>query len=176
MNRFSLLLYFSFAFLLSGVDGSTPAQVNNLISTLLQGYDKRTRPVNDQDKAVKIHISFYLSIVNDIDEVAEKFVTTGWLSLSWTDQNLVWDYAANHDIYSIHLNQVGHDNLRLRRPCNQLISLRPSDCRVLEHSLTSLKKCKQYMQLWVLILLRHIAIQKLPIEQNKNLFNNVIII
>ncbi|XP_011448925.3 acetylcholine receptor subunit beta [Magallana gigas] len=105
MNRFLLLLYFSFAFLLSGVDGSTPAQVNNLISTLLQGYDKRTRPVNDQDKAVKIHISFYLSIVNDIDEVAEKFVTTGWLSLSWTDQNLVWDYAANHDIYSIHLNQ-----------------------------------------------------------------------
>lgn len=105
MNRFLLLLYFSFAFLLSGVDGSTPAQVNNLISTLLQGYDKRTRPVNDQDKAVKIHISFYLSIVNDIDEVAEKFVTTGWLSLSWTDQNLVWDSAANHDIYSIHLNQ-----------------------------------------------------------------------
>lgn len=118
MNRFFLLLYFSFAFLLSGVDGSTPAQVNNLISTLLQGYDKRTRPVTDQDKAVKIHISFYLSIVNDIDEVAEKFVTTGWLSLSWTDQNLVWDYAANHDIYSIHLNQVGNDSLRLRRPCN----------------------------------------------------------
>lgn len=175
MNRFSLLLYFSFAFLLSGVDGSTPAQVNNLISTLLQGYDKRTRPVTDQDKAVKVDISFYLSIVNDIDEVAEKFVTTGWLHLSWTDQNLVWDSTTNN-IYSIHLNQVGNDNLRLRRPCNQLISLRPSDCRVLEHSLTSLQKCKQYIQLWVLILSRHIAIQKLPIEQNKNLFNNVIII
>lgn len=175
MNRFLLLLYFSFAFLLSGVDGSTPAQVNNLISTLLQGYDKRTRPVTDQDKAVKVDISFYLSIVNDIDEVAEKFVTTGWLSLSWTDQNLVWDSTTNN-IYSIHLNQVGNDSLRLRRPCNQLISLRLSDSRVLEHSLTSLKKCKQYMQLWVLILSRHIAIQKLPIEQNKNLFNNVIII
>lgn len=175
MNRSLLLLYFSFAFLLSGVDGSTPAQVNNLISTLLQGYDKRTRPITDQDKAVKVDISFYLSIVNDIDEVAEKFVTTGWLHLSWTDQNLVWDSTTNN-IYSIHLNQVGNDNLRLRRPCNQLISLRPSDCRVLEHSLTSLQKCKQYMQLWVLILSRHIAIQKLPIEQNKNLFNNVIII
>lgn len=175
MNRSLLLLYFSFAFLLSGVDGSTPAQVNNLISTLLQGYDKRTRPVTDQDKAVKVDISFYLSIVNDIDEVAEKFVTTGWLHLSWTDQNLVWDSTTNN-IYSIHLNQVGNDNLRLRRPCNQLISLRPSDSRVLEHSLTSLQKCKQYMQLWVLILSRHIAIQKLPIEQNKNLFNNVIII
>lgn len=175
MNRFLLLLYFSFAFLLSGVDGSTPAQVNNLISTLLQGYDKRTRPVTDQDKAVKVDISFYLSIVNDIDEVAEKFVTTGWLHLSWTDQNLVWDSTTNN-IYSIHLNQVGNDNLRLRRPCNQLISLRPSDSRVLEHSLTSLQKCRQYMQLWVLILSRHIAISKLPIEQNKNLFNNVIII
>lgn len=175
MNRSLLLLYFSFAFLLSGVDGSTPAQVNNLISTLLQGYDKRTRPVTDQDKAVKVDISFYLSIVNDIDEVAEKFVTTGWLHLSWTDQNLVWDSTTNN-IYSIHLNQVGNDNLRLRRPCNQLMSLRPSDSRVLEHSLTSLQKCKQYMQLWVLILSRHIAIQKLPIEQNKNLFNNVIII
>lgn len=175
MNRFLLLLYFSFAFLLSGVDGSTPAQVNNLISTLLQGYDKRTRPVTDQDKVVKVDISFYLSIVNDIDEVAEKFVTTGWLHLSWTDQNLVWDSTTNN-IFSIHLNQVGNDNLRLRRPCNQLISLRPSDSRVLEHSLTSLQKCKQYMQLWVLILSRHIAIQKLPIEQNKNLFNNVIII
>lgn len=175
MNRSLLLLYFSFAFLLSGVDGSTPAQVNNLISTLLQGYDKRTRPVTDQDKAVKVDISFYLSIVNDIDGVAEKFVTTGWLHLSWTDQNLVWDSTTNN-IYSIHLNQVGNDNLRLRRPCNQLMSLRPSDSRVLEHSLTSLQKCKQYMQLWVLILSRHIAIQKLPIEQNKNLFNNVIII
>lgn len=175
MNRFLLLLYFSFAFLLSGVDGSTPAQVNNLISTLLQGYDKRTRPITDQDKAVKVDISFYLSIVNDIDEVAEKFVTTGWLHLSWTDQNLVWDSTTNN-IYSIHLNQVGNDNLRLRMPCNQLISLRPSDCRVLEHSLTSLQKCKQYIQLWILILSRHIAIQKLPIEQNKNLFNNVIII
>lgn len=175
MNRFLLLLYFSFAFLLSGVDGSTPAQVNNLISTLLQGYDKRTRPVTDQDKVVKVDISFYLSIVNDIDEVAEKFVTTGWLHLSWTDQNLVWDSTTNN-IFSIHLNQVGNDNLRLRRPCNQLISLRPSDSRVLEHSLTSLQKCKQYIQLWILILSRHIAIQKLPIEQNKNLFNNVIII
>lgn len=175
MNRFLLLLYFSFAFLLSGVDGSTPAQVNNLISTLLQGYDKRTRPVTDQDKVVKVDISFYLSIVNDIDEVAEKFVTTGWLHLSWTDQNLVWDSTTNN-IYSIHLNQVGNDNLRLRRPCNQLISLRPSDCRVLEHSLTSLQKCKQYIQLWILILSRHIAIQKLPIEQNKNVFNNIIII
>lgn len=175
MNRFLLLLYFSFAFLLYGVDGSTPAQVNNLISTLLQGYDKRTRPITDQDKAVKVDISFYLSIVNDIDEVAEKFVTTGWLHLSWTDQNLVWDSTTNN-IYSIHLNQVGNDNLRLRRPCNQLISLRPSDCRVLEHSLTSLQKCKQYIQLWILILSRHIAIQKLPIEQNKNVFNNIIII
>lgn len=88
------------------VEGNTSAKVNNLISTLLNDYDKRTRPVKDQQSTLSIDVSFYLSIVNDVDEVAEKLVTTGYLYLTWTDQNLAWDSATN-DINWIYLNQVG---------------------------------------------------------------------
>lgn len=105
MNLTLLHLFLFSKCFLSYVEGNTSTKVNNLISTLLNDYDKRTRPVKDQQSTLSIDVSFYLSIVNDVDEVAEKLVTTGYLYLTWTDQNLAWDSATN-DINWIYLNQV----------------------------------------------------------------------
>lgn len=105
MNLTLLHLFLFSTCFLSDVKGNTSTKVNNLISTLLNDYDKRTRPVKDQQFTLSIDVSFYLSIVNDVDEVAEKLVTTGYLYLTWTDQNLAWDSATN-DINWIYLNQV----------------------------------------------------------------------
>ncbi|XP_052706771.1 acetylcholine receptor subunit beta-like [Crassostrea angulata] len=106
MNLTLLHLFLFSKCFLSYVEGNTSTKVNNLISTLLNDYDKRTRPVKDQQSTLSIDVSFYLSIVNDVDEVAEKLVTTGYLYLTWTDQNLAWDSATN-DINWIYLNQNG---------------------------------------------------------------------
>lgn len=108
MSLTLLLLFLSSAFFLSEVKGNTSTKVNTLVSTLLNGYDKRTRPVKDQQSTLSIDVSFYLSIVNDVDEVTEKLVTTGYLYLTWTDQNLAWDSTTN-DIDWIYLNQVGKE-------------------------------------------------------------------
>lgn len=102
MNLTLLHLFLFSKCFLSYVEGNTSTKVNNLISTLLNDYDKRTRPVKDQQSTLSIDVSFYLSIVNDVDD---KLVTTGYLYLTWTDQNLAWDSATN-DINWIYLNQV----------------------------------------------------------------------
>jgi hypothetical protein len=68
----------------------TPANVNNLRTDLFASYNPSVRPVSDQTNAIVLDVSLFLSSVNDVDEVNEKMVTTGYISLGWYDDLLQW--------------------------------------------------------------------------------------
>ena len=58
------------------------------------GYDKRVRPAFDQTVATDIHVSFFVTSLNDIDMAKETMVCTGYFRIEWTDDYLKWTPAS----------------------------------------------------------------------------------
>ena len=107
MKTILCVLFLSWPLLFSCVLGNTPDKVNSLILDLFSNYDKRTRPVKDQDSVLKIDVSLYLSIINSVDEVQEKLTTTGFLWITWVDENLTWD-GMSKDVHGLYLRQASN--------------------------------------------------------------------
>ncbi|XP_061171697.1 neuronal acetylcholine receptor subunit alpha-7-like [Saccostrea echinata] len=99
--------YFTFLLALFGrcVESQTPADVNSLMEDLFANYSHKVRPVSDQFSPIILDVSMFLCSVNQVDEVNEKLVTTGFLGLSWIDDLLQWDPVNRNDIKSIFLPQ-----------------------------------------------------------------------
>lgn len=88
------------------VDCQTPDNVNTLLSDLFTNYNPRVRPVQNQMDPVVMDVSLYLFSVNEVDEVNEKLVTTGFLDLKWNDTLLQWDPDSYNGINLLNLPQV----------------------------------------------------------------------
>lgn len=88
------------------VDCQTPDDVNMLLSDLFTNYNPRVRPVQNQMDPVVMDVSLYLFSVNEVDEVNEKLVTTGFLDLKWNDALLQWDPNSHNGIDLLNLPQV----------------------------------------------------------------------
>lgn len=88
------------------VDCQTPDDVNMLLSDLFTNYNPRVRPVQNQMDPVVMDVSLYLFSVNEVDEVNEKLVTTGFLDLKWNDALLQWDPNSHSGIDLLNLPQV----------------------------------------------------------------------
>jgi hypothetical protein len=87
---------------ISSVTPQTNENVKALITTIFNNYTPKVRPVVNQGDPLPLDVSFYLSSINDVDEVKEKLVTTGYLSLLWTDELLRWtpsDYNGTEIIF-----------------------------------------------------------------------------
>ncbi|CAH1254221.1 CHRNA7 [Branchiostoma lanceolatum] len=63
---------------------------------LLENYDRRVRPVRDQNTPVTLDVDVALRQVVDLNELQEVFTTLLWLRLYWTDELLQWN-ASQYD-------------------------------------------------------------------------------
>ena len=69
-------------------------------------YNKKVLPASDYDSsAVLLDVSFHVMGINDIDEIAEKLVTAGFLYISWVDSGLSWNFTQHNDLQRIFVPQ-----------------------------------------------------------------------
>lgn len=93
-------------FLIDSVTSQTSDDLKNLVDTLFDSYSSKVRPVVNQQHPLQLDVSFYVSSVNEVNEVDEKMVTTGYLELSWTDELLKWTPADYNNTDTIFVPQV----------------------------------------------------------------------
>ena len=69
-------------------------------------YNNNVLPIRyDEQSAVLLDISFHVMGINDIDEIAEKMVTAGYLHISWMDSGLPWNKTQHNDLERIFVPQ-----------------------------------------------------------------------
>lgn len=93
-------------FVIDPVTSQTSNDLKKLVDTLFASYSSKVRPVVNQQQPLQLDVSFYLSSVNEVNEVNEKMVTTGYLELSWTDELLQWTPANYNNTDTIFVPQV----------------------------------------------------------------------
>ena len=86
----------------------TISDKKTLYTSLLTDYNKDVPPVNNQLDFVSVNISLSIVSLNDIDEVLEKFAVSGFFTISWYDQSMVWKASDHGWIYQLH---VSYDNV-----------------------------------------------------------------
>ncbi|XP_048745960.2 neuronal acetylcholine receptor subunit beta-3-like [Ostrea edulis] len=103
-------------FWITTVTSKTNENTRTLINDIFTNYSSKVRPVINQRDPLSLDVSFYLSSINEVDEVKGKLVTTGCLSLTWTDELLRWtpaDYNGT-DIIFIPQNDIWKPDLVLK--------------------------------------------------------------
>ena len=69
-------------------------------------YNKKVLPQEDATSPVVLDLSFFFLGINEIDELAEKLVTTGYLLISWTDDGLAWNSTQHNNLETIFIPQT----------------------------------------------------------------------
>ncbi len=64
---------------------------NELVTWLMDGYNREERPVRDESQPVELSVKLELRQILDLDEKNQVLKTNMWLHLSWTDFNLRWN-------------------------------------------------------------------------------------
>lgn len=64
-------------------------------------YNNKVRPVADQSTTVQVTVDFALVGINSFVDSDQKLTTTGYLTVQWTDELLVWTPATYNGITSI---------------------------------------------------------------------------
>ena len=87
------ILSFMPAFQSGFVAGQTADNVKSIISTIYStnGYDKNIRPSQNQSLITSVSVSLNLLAINDVNEVAETFKTSGYLTIQWKDEFFAWN-------------------------------------------------------------------------------------
>lgn len=62
-----------------------------LLQSLMRGYDKSVRPVYNSSKAVVVGLGLTLTQILDVDEKNQVLTTNVWLETEWEDEKLSWD-------------------------------------------------------------------------------------
>ena len=68
-------------------------------------YNKKVLPAEDSQNPVQLDLSLHFLGINEIDEVAEKMVTTGYLSISWPDDGLAWNATQHNNLPNVFVPQ-----------------------------------------------------------------------
>ncbi|XP_060554185.1 acetylcholine receptor subunit beta-like 1 [Ruditapes philippinarum] len=68
-------------------------------------YNKKVRPIKDQDKEVNVTISFHISAITQFDEQEESLTTAGFLRVEWVDEMLAWKEADHNGIVRLIMPQ-----------------------------------------------------------------------
>lgn len=85
------------------IQGSSLHDVDRLFDDVMEkaAYNNRTRPINDQDQAVPVNITFNLAAIKNLDEVSGEFSVVGAMQVMWIDERFKWnpdDYNGTTDI------------------------------------------------------------------------------
>lgn len=126
-------------FSINPVTSQTSNDLKELVNDLFSSYSLKVRPVVNQQQPLLLDVSFYLSSINEVNEVKEKMVTTGYLDLLWTDELLEWTPADYKNTKPIFVPQV-QENTNL---IPLMLTLR---CMfiyfIILHAYTTYTKCK----------------------------------
>uniref|UniRef100_A0A8W8M3Q4 Neurotransmitter-gated ion-channel ligand-binding domain-containing protein n=1 Tax=Magallana gigas TaxID=29159 RepID=A0A8W8M3Q4_MAGGI len=98
-------------FSINPVTSQTSNDLKELVNDLFSSYSLKVRPVVNQQQPLLLDVSFYLSSINEVNEVKEKMVTTGYLDLLWTDELLEWTPADYNNTKQIFVPQSILDQL-----------------------------------------------------------------
>ncbi|CAG2248468.1 CHRNA9 [Mytilus edulis] len=92
-----------------------------LVTSLFSNYSTMVRPNKDYSKPMNIDLDMILVGINGLDEVEGKLTTTGYLSVRWTDEYLVWDT----DIMQLYIpqNKIWKPDLTLKNGFTKLTTL-----------------------------------------------------
>lgn len=85
----------------------TGTNLNDLLTQLFttNSYNVNARPSNDQTVSTLVSVDYYLAGITSLDEIAEKFTTTGYLSITWTDDYLTWTPGSYGNIQEFYYPQ-----------------------------------------------------------------------
>ncbi|KAK3084525.1 hypothetical protein FSP39_014742 [Pinctada imbricata] len=97
MEKFGLILIWLLCICIQPAQLQTKTDYTNVVTEVFttNGYNKKILPRNGSEP-VYLDLSFYFLGINEISEVNEKMVTTGYLVIQWTDSGLSWD-SDNHN-------------------------------------------------------------------------------
>ncbi|XP_061195214.1 neuronal acetylcholine receptor subunit alpha-6-like [Saccostrea echinata] len=62
-----------------------------LTNRLLANYSSKIRPIRNQGQTLPMKVSLWISSINDVNDVAQKMVTSAYLAVRWTDAMLIWN-------------------------------------------------------------------------------------
>ncbi|XP_053406956.1 acetylcholine receptor subunit beta-like [Mercenaria mercenaria] len=98
-----LLSTFIFFSLFCRVLCQSGSELSRLKTTLFttNGYNTKVRPVSDQNDVTSVSIDFALVGINSFNDADQKLTTTGYLTVKWTDELLVWTPSDYDNIQSI---------------------------------------------------------------------------
>ncbi|XP_071146731.1 acetylcholine receptor subunit alpha-like [Mytilus edulis] len=118
--KFLLLIIFYEAIPCLGQMGGGD-DAKTLVTSLFSNYSTMVRPNKDYSKPMNIDLDMILVGINGLDEVEGKLTTTGYLSVRWTDEYLVWDT----DIMQLYIpqNKIWKPDLTLKNGFTKLTTL-----------------------------------------------------
>ena len=102
------------------VESATIQDAKTLQADLTNGYNKRLRPLQNQDDRIEVSVGLVAIALQEFDEVLEKFSVVGVFELRWQDENMVWD-PANYS--GINNTILGYEDVWVP----ELILTNPSD-------------------------------------------------
>ncbi|XP_069122461.1 neuronal acetylcholine receptor subunit beta-3-like [Argopecten irradians] len=89
----SLISTFGGFIIISLLQSCSGSEFNNtrLLTDLLQGYQKWSRPGNNYSVPLDVYVEFHLLSIRDFVQLTNKFAITGVFELSWTDERISWN-------------------------------------------------------------------------------------
>lgn len=95
---------FIFVYLLTGIVEGNKYEIQ-LLNSILNNYDRRSRPVEDYYSPLNITLDISLQQLLQVDEKHQTITTNIWRSVSWNDCSLKW----NPDNYG-NISHVGNSS------------------------------------------------------------------
>ncbi|CAC5376084.1 CHRNA3 [Mytilus coruscus] len=82
--------------------------VKHLITQLFttNDYVKQVRPNQNQLQPMILDLDFFLVGIDEVDELKQRLITTGYLIIGWTDEYLNWTSADFGGLYHLHVPQT----------------------------------------------------------------------
>ena len=74
---------------------------SRLMADLMSGYDKRVRPIVNQEDSVRVDISVSILYVQDLDEIKGKLTFVAPMYVSWVDERISWNSSKYNNIQTI---------------------------------------------------------------------------
>ena len=109
MARYELALVLTFVAIVLvrnpvTVNCANITDAENLHTTLLTGYNKDVRPINNQSSALNVTLYSYLRSIQDLDELTGELAFTGAISMDWVDSKMTWNPLSYGGLSSIYIS------------------------------------------------------------------------
>ncbi|KAI0226851.1 hypothetical protein LSAT2_022723 [Lamellibrachia satsuma] len=113
---------------------------------LFQSYYVEARPVFDPSQAVNVAIQFAINHIVDFDEDTHVVTVVGFLTLTWKDEQLVWDPSKYSDIRSFPraTADIWTPDVMLQNPIGPSILLRKTKTVVMSDGTVTLVEPRRY--------------------------------